>query len=394
MARGFGATLGVGSTDRLTLPAFTTATVQSYAGWFYRNGSGGGAAGRIIDANTAGGMLLLWNNATTRLSFQRVFSTTTGTWDVTAGAGIGTGAWVHFVICHDASSTANNAVIYINGQSVAVTTTAPTGSFVPSSVSFFVGNRSANDRNWDGLIGDLAIWNGGFLSAAEARALYQGADPRTIEPRYLVEYVSMRSGRPESLVRAANPTTTGTKIARDFAPVQTTNAGGWLANVLAAGNLVGATSISFTPSGTLTGTGALSGATSLSFMPTATLVGSGALQGATSLAFTPTGALMGAGALSGATSLSFTLSGTLTAPAGAMTGSSSFGFTPVGTLTGLGALSGVSSFSFALSGTLGGGAVSTEIVNTPPPPTALIASVIIPNGEIVPIPAPPLATIA
>lgn len=56
--------------------------------------------------------------------------------------------------------------------------------------------------------------------------------------------------------------------------------------VASAGALVGASSITFGSTATLTGNGALSGSSSLTFSPTSTLTGNGALSGSSSLTFT------------------------------------------------------------------------------------------------------------
>lgn len=123
-------------------------------------------------------------------------------------------------------------------------------------------------------------------------------------------------------------------------------------------DLVGSSSLTFTPSATATGNGALSGTAALTFTPTATASGLGALSGTSALTFSPTSTLTGKGALSGTTSLTFGPSGTLTGK-GALSGSGSLAFGPSGTLTGPGALSGTSSLVFAASGTATGtGALS------------------------------------
>jgi hypothetical protein len=59
------------------------------------------------------------------------------------------------------------------------------------------------------------------------------------------------------------------------------------------------------------GGAALSGATSLSFTTTGTLAGNAAIVGPTSLTFATTGTLAGQGAISGSTGLAFTVTGTI-----------------------------------------------------------------------------------
>lgn len=112
----------------------------------------------------------------------------------------------------------------------------------------------------------------------------------------------------------------------------------------------GSTSLTFSTSGTLTGTGALSGSSSLTFSTAGTLAGAGALSGSTTLTFTASGNMGAPGEMSGSSSLTFSASGTLSG-AGAMSGASTLTFSTAGVLSGTGALSGASSLTFTASGT-------------------------------------------
>jgi len=119
--------------------------------------------------------------------------------------------------------------------------------------------------------------------------------------------------------------------------------------------ITGATTLTFSPSATLTGAGALVGATMLTFSPSATLTGAGALVGSTTLTFAPSATLTGTGALTGTATITFSPSGTLTDASGGsgdMTGSSSITFTAVGVITGTGDLAGSTTLTFSASGAL------------------------------------------
>lgn len=218
MARGFDTTFGVGSSDSVSCAAFTSPTAMSFAGWYWRNGVGGLSSGRIFDktGSAVAEINLNWRNTSSSIRFGRIFSTTSGGWDTTAAAAVAIGAWVHIVITYDGSSTSNNPTIYINGQSVSVTTTtAPVGTVANNSGVLVFGNRSTGSTQWDGMLGGQAFWSGCLLNQAEARALFQGADPRTIRPQYLAEYVQMHRERPCSTLRSTQPITTGTKFRAD-----------------------------------------------------------------------------------------------------------------------------------------------------------------------------------
>ena len=125
--------------------------------------------------------------------------------------------------------------------------------------------------------------------------------------------------------------------------------------------VAGATTVTFSGSGSIVGIGALSGASSPAFTASGTLAGIGALAGTASPAFTASGALGGIGALAGTSTPAFSLSASLTG-IGALSGSSSAAFTASGALSGVGSLSGASAVAFASSGALTGvGALSGSV---------------------------------
>lgn len=122
-----------------------------------------------------------------------------------------------------------------------------------------------------------------------------------------------------------------------------------MATPLAVGAIVGATTLSVAPSGTLLGAGALAGTTTATITPAGTLVGAGALAGTTALGITTTGTT-GSGAIIGATTLSVTPTGTLVG-AGALAGTTPLTITPAATLAGAGAMAGTTTLSVAPTGT-------------------------------------------
>lgn len=117
--------------------------------------------------------------------------------------------------------------------------------------------------------------------------------------------------------------------------------------------IAGSSSITFAPTGTLTGKGALTGSSSITFTPTGSIIGKGAVTGTTTLTFTPAGTLTGKGALAGTATLVLSPAGTITGK-GAITATTALTFAPAATLSGAGALSGSSSIVFAPTGTITG----------------------------------------
>lgn len=120
----------------------------------------------------------------------------------------------------------------------------------------------------------------------------------------------------------------------------------------AAGPITGTAALTFSNTGTLTGSGALAGAADMVFTATATALLPGEITGTSPLSFTAAGVLSGSGALSGVSSAAFSNSGDLTG-AGALAGSSAVAFTTAGVLADPVSMTGVASMAFSNSATIG-----------------------------------------
>ena len=210
MARGTGSTLGSGTTDKVVTALTTHATTRSYAIWTYRNGSGGGNLGRIVEKQTAGaGAERIYSNTGGSVyTYGRNFSTSGAEWNISIPSA---SAWHHLVITYDSSSTSNDPVIYLDGTSVTVTEfSAPTGTIVDNSDAYVLGNRATDNlRVWDGSLAEFAVWDA-ILDASEAAALGKGYSPALIRPQSLVEYVPLL--RDNVSRKLAAPTITGTAV--------------------------------------------------------------------------------------------------------------------------------------------------------------------------------------
>jgi hypothetical protein len=127
------------------------------------------------------------------------------------------------------------------------------------------------------------------------------------------------------------------------------------ATLLGKGAVSGSAVLSFTPSGALVDR--ISGSSSLALSSSSTLLGTGSVTGSGSLSLSPAGTLLGAGQITGSSSLAFSGSGAISAPT--ISGSATLSFTPTATLLGRGAVTGSSSLSLTVSATVAGkGAVS------------------------------------
>lgn len=213
MARGFGATRGVGATDNI-VPAINTRTdTRSYAFWLKRFSDGGGGAGRVF----AQGSDALTTNGSGDIQLTAHFSTTNGIW-LTTNTQFGVGVNVHGLITYDASNTTNDPIIYINGSPVAITeTTAPVGGHVVTSVTMLVGNIiTALNRVVDGDISEFAIWNR-VLTPSEVTQVYQYRP--SIVSSGLIVYMPLVSAVTDTQNSA--PTVTGTAVQSHPVPIAT-----------------------------------------------------------------------------------------------------------------------------------------------------------------------------
>lgn len=148
LARGFGSTLGGGTTDRVQTSA-TARQRQTFVVVGVRNGPGGGGYGRYFQSGTTGiaPCEVLFNSIEGTTAFQRLSGNIARfTW---AYPDIG----VPFctVISYDASAAGWKPTVATNGVAQSVTTTSPptsAGGNVTGAI--IVGNREAGDRAWDG----------------------------------------------------------------------------------------------------------------------------------------------------------------------------------------------------------------------------------------------------
>jgi hypothetical protein len=205
MARGFGATLGAGSTDMIVSTLAAKATTRSYHIKVNRLGDGGGSFGRIWEDSAVIDQFLFSSNT---YQFSRAFSVTNGDWFRAAPS---TSTWVDVVVTYDGGDVANDPIFYFDGVSVSVTeSNTPSGSLTTTSGAYALGNRASDSaRNWDGMLAEFAVWDV-ILDAAEAAALGKGLSPLLIRPASLVEYIPMI--RDNVSFRRAAPTVTATGI--------------------------------------------------------------------------------------------------------------------------------------------------------------------------------------
>ena len=153
-----------GSTQKMTLGA-----------WIYKTDTGSGLD-RILDfANTDIG---LFTDDDEKISFVAKWGTGTSfTWS-SANSVIPLNTWTHVMVTYDATGTANNPILYINGDVVAWNTTPASRSGLsyygivgPAGTECYIGDSEAGTGPFKGNIADAAIWNT-TLTEAEIKAIY------------------------------------------------------------------------------------------------------------------------------------------------------------------------------------------------------------------------------
>ncbi len=137
----------------------------SVSAWIKPDTFGGGDRGRIVDSGGAGTDGFAFNvddfNGTDALGFFP------GTGPLTSNNSVITlGVWQHVAVSYNGTT----ATFYVNGVSVGSDTGSPPLS---TSANFLIGDRAVNnDRQFDGLIDDVRVYNRA-LTAEEVKQLYQ-----------------------------------------------------------------------------------------------------------------------------------------------------------------------------------------------------------------------------
>jgi len=134
--------------------------------WIDPDSDGESNIGRILDKTASGAtgwFILLQNETATgcRLVFQHYFDgAADGTW-ITPVDSILLNERTHIVIDYNSYATTNDPIIYINGVSVSVTEQATPIGARDSDIGndLYIGNRSGNDRTFDGIIEDVRIYS-------------------------------------------------------------------------------------------------------------------------------------------------------------------------------------------------------------------------------------------
>jgi hypothetical protein len=131
--------------------------------WVKIASDGGSNTGRILDKrDTGNGWFILTLNESggeCDIRFSMDWSTTD--YRIITTNSITLNAWHHIALTYNSDSTANNATLYIDGSSVAYTQEVSSAGIRLSDASepFIMCNRDSFNRNFDGSICDVRLYN-------------------------------------------------------------------------------------------------------------------------------------------------------------------------------------------------------------------------------------------
>jgi len=98
-------------------------------------------------------------------------SGTNGEW-VGPAASMTVGVWNHLALTYNGASIENDPVLYVNGQSLAVTeSTKPVAPINADNADKILGSNSAGDRTFHGNICNAGVWKGTILTQAQVRSI-------------------------------------------------------------------------------------------------------------------------------------------------------------------------------------------------------------------------------
>lgn len=203
-----------GTTSRIvvTHSAALTAAQWSFGCWTRREGNGENALGRIGDkSSSASNGFRLYNNSSTGAYIVNIGFSDLGTWTFVRPAA---DIWAHILMTMNATSSANDPVVYVNGSSVPLTeTNAPAGSWVAGTANLVLGDSPAADRSWHGQLAHCAYWDR-LLGAADVAAVAcvaVGCGPWA-EPSGLIAYWPMGSFEGRNYTATSGLTGTATAV--------------------------------------------------------------------------------------------------------------------------------------------------------------------------------------
>lgn len=184
MALELGAFSNNASTARVDLGNVTVPTNVTYFVWAYRNGEGGGNAGRMFGRSTGVHDLITFNTThPNSYAFGNISGLHYYYWTRPDAR-----QWASISISGNTTDSVTAPTIYQNGVKPSLTKVGSTFWGTLTSVPMMIANRT-NDfaRVWDGMLAHFCMWDVN-LTDEEHEALHAGALPNTIRPESIVRY--------------------------------------------------------------------------------------------------------------------------------------------------------------------------------------------------------------
>lgn len=141
--------------------------------WLSPESQGPSNDGRVIDKsrNGAVGWRIYCDGSDTELTFHVVTDGTDGKW--TFPVDITGDVWQQVILTYNADATANNPLVYVNGESVAVTETSTPDDVRTTDAGddIYLGSETSGGNYYDGSMDDLMLFDK-ILSAAEVKSIF------------------------------------------------------------------------------------------------------------------------------------------------------------------------------------------------------------------------------
>lgn len=144
--------------------------------WIRLDSFGGSSFGRIVDQDSLSGVgwaILVDDSISIEaLGFTHIFTTSGLAGWFTDSNTLSLDTWHHVAVAYNNSSTANNPIMYIDGESVNVNEGfTPTGTASTGATDLIIGNRLDETRSFDGDIADIRLYNR-ILADTEIQHIY------------------------------------------------------------------------------------------------------------------------------------------------------------------------------------------------------------------------------
>ncbi len=176
-----------GVDDRITISSAASidnvfSTGGTISVWFNPTSWGENQYGRLLDKSSGttpspNGWSLQVDGANESVLFEIGFMGSTGRWRADVGA-VKLNEWQNVTVVYNASSSANNPQIYINGILQTLTeSNTPTGAVhSDAGLALTIGNYQDTARTFDGLIDEVRVLNGTFSADWVAASMLSGKD--------------------------------------------------------------------------------------------------------------------------------------------------------------------------------------------------------------------------